>query len=207
MAVNDEKVSELTGINENVEDKTETETEIETESEIAQASIISYLATAGTESTTENTTVSEIPIRKEIELGLKYIMESNLTDEQKKLTLQIYDSIKSTVKDIIPDETINETVKITKTVGHIIKQLETIKVDNKSSSGTDKKAVAIQLGRILIKELTFDETKILTLYDIIAEPMLEAMIDVSKVVNTVVMEVTRKCCPGLLELFRLARRK
>jgi hypothetical protein len=198
MTDNEEKLNEVIVIDEKTEDKTESET-VNTS--------LSHIATAGIEPTNENTTASEIPIRKEIELGLKYIIESNLTDEQKKLTLQIYDSVKNIVKDIIPDETINETVKITKTVGHIIKQLESIKVDDKSPSGTDKKAVAIQLGRIIIKELISDETKILTLYDVVAEPILEAMIDVSKVVNTVVMEVTRKCCPGLFELFRLMRRK
>lgn len=193
MADMEEKIVEVIQIDEKTEDITDSET---------LESCISDIATAGIESTNENTTTSEIPIRTEIELGLKYIIESNLTDEQKKLTLQIYDSVKNIVKDIIPDETINETVKITKTVGHIIKQLETIKVDDKSPSGTDKKAVAIQLGRIIIKELISDETKILTLYDVVAEPILEAMIDVSKVVNTVVMEATRKCCPGLLELIK-----
>jgi hypothetical protein len=38
-------------------------------------------------------------------------------------------------------------------------------------------------------------------YDLVAEPTLEAMIEVSKVVNVAVKEIATKCCPGLLEFF------
>jgi hypothetical protein len=37
---------------------------------------------------------------------------------------------------------------------------------------------------------------------LIAEPTLEAMIEVSKVVNVAVQEAAAKCCPGLFELFK-----
>lgn len=182
---------DVTGINEDTENKTE----------MVQESIV---ATVGSVVTiADNTTKEHQSDRKEdIDVCLKYIMECNVSDEQKKIILHIYDSVKNAVKDIISDQAVNETIKITKTIGHIIKHLESIKIDDKSPSGTDKKAVAVNLGRIIIKELMPDETKIIELYDVIAEPTLEAMIDVSKVVNTVVMEATRKCCPGLLDLFK-----
>jgi hypothetical protein len=187
--------NDVIGISENTENKTE----------MVQESIV---ATAGSEVTiADNTSKEQEPDRKEeIDICLKYILECNVSDEQKKLILQIYDSVKIAVKDTISEQAINETIKITKTIGYIIKQLENIKVDNKSPSGTDKKVVAINLGRIIIKELLSNETKILELYDVIAEPTLEAMIDVSKVVNTVIMEASRKCCPGLLELFKTTLR-
>ena len=144
-------------------------------------------------------------------VGLKMITESSLTEDQKKLATSIYDSVKAAIKEFISDPSVNETIKITKTLGKLIKELENAKVDGKAPSGADKKAVAIQLGRILIKEvITSDslEANILMVYDIVAEPTLEAMIEVSKVVNVVVEKLTTKCGPSfnkLLQCLRLIR--
>ena len=138
-------------------------------------------------------------------MGLTMISESSLTEDQKKLATQLYDSTKEAIKSFITDPSLNNTIKITKTISQLIKQLEGVKVDGKSLSGADKKAVAIQLGRILIKEVTPDdkgEAEILMIYDLVAEPTLEAMIDVSKVVNVAVQELATKCCPGLFSFFK-----
>lgn len=138
-------------------------------------------------------------------VGLKMVSESSLTDDQKKLAANIYESVKLALQDFISDPNVNNTVKITKTIGQVIKQLESGKVDGKVITGADKKAVAIQLGRILIKEVTPDdngEAEILIVYDLIAEPTLEAMIEVSKVVNVVIHEMATKCCPSIFELFK-----
>jgi hypothetical protein len=138
-------------------------------------------------------------------LGLKVISESSLTDDQKKLATSIYDTTKGAIQGFINDVSINNTVKITKTLGEIIKQLESTTIDGKPPTGKDKKVVAIQLGRILIKEVMPDdkgEREVLMVYDVIAEPTLEAMIEVSRVVNVAVQEAAAKCCPGLLELFK-----
>lgn len=138
-------------------------------------------------------------------LGLKMISECSLSEEQKKLASSIYDSVKSAIEGFINDPNVNSTIKITKTLGQVIKQLENTKIDGKVYCGADKKAVAIQLGRILIKEVMPDdkgEDEVLMVYDLIAEPTLEAMIEVSKVVNVAIHEMATKCCPGLLELFK-----
>ena len=138
-------------------------------------------------------------------MGLEMISESSLTEDQKKLASSIYDSTKTAIQGFVNEPSVNNTVKITKTLGQIIKQLENAQVDGKKPSGADKKAVAIQLGRILIKEVMPDdkgEKEVLMVYDLIAEPTLEAMIEVSKVVNVAVQEMATKCCPGLLELFK-----
>jgi hypothetical protein len=140
-------------------------------------------------------------------LGLKMISESSLTAEQKELATRIYDSTKAAIQSFINDTSLNNTVKITKTLGQVIKQLESPSVGANCvvPTGTDKKEVAIQLGRILIKEVMPDdkgEKEVLMVYDLIAEPTLEAMIDVSRVVNVAVQEVAAKCCPGLLDLFK-----
>jgi hypothetical protein len=90
-------------------------------------------------------------------VGLKMITESSLTEDQKKLATSIYESVKAAIKEFISDPSINETIKITKTLGKLIKELENAKVDGKVPTGADKKAVAIQLGRILIKEVITNE--------------------------------------------------
>lgn len=138
-------------------------------------------------------------------LGLKMISESSLSEDQKKLASSIYESIKPAVEGFISDPNVNNTVKITKVIGQVIKQLENTKIEGKAITGADKKVVAIQLGRILIKEVTPDdkgEAEILMVYDLVAEPTLEAMIEVSKVVNVAVQEMATKCCPGILEFFK-----
>jgi hypothetical protein len=149
--------------------------------------------------------VKDIPSK----MGLKLISESDLTIEQKKIAENIYKTTKVNIQSFISDISINNTIKITKTVGQVVKDLENVKIDGKSPSGSDKKIVAIQLGRILIKEVTPDdkgEAEILMLYDLIAEPTLEAMIEVSKVVNVAVQEIATRCCPSLLELFKKFRK-
>ncbi len=173
--------------------------------EIKPATDVSLVTTVVTEKVvTESVGVETIKVVAEI-IGLKMISESSLTDEQKKLATTIYDSVKLALQDFISDPNVNNTVKITKTIGQVIKHLENSNIDGKIPSGADKKAVAIQLGRILIKEVTPDdkgEAEILVVYDLIAEPTLEAMIEVSKVVNVAVHEIATKCCPGLLEIFK-----
>jgi hypothetical protein len=143
-------------------------------------------------------------------VGLKMITESSLTEDQKKLAASIYESVKAAIKEFISDPSINETIKITRTLGKLIKELENAKVDGKAPTGKDKKAVAIQLGRILIKEVVTNdslEANILMVYDVVAEPTLEAMIEVSKVVNVVVQKVATSCGPTFNKFLQLLRLK
>ena len=143
-------------------------------------------------------------------VGLKMITESTLTEDQKILATSIYSSVKTAIKEFISDPSINETIKITKTLGKLIKELENAKVDGKAPTGADKKAVAIQLGRILIKEVVTNdslEANILMVYDVVAEPILEAMIEVSKVVNVVVQKVVTSCGPRFNKVLQCLRIK
>jgi hypothetical protein len=143
-------------------------------------------------------------------VGLKMITESSLTEDQKKLAASIYESVKAAIKEFISDPSINETIKITRTLGKLIKELENAKVDGKAPTGKDKKAVAIQLGRILIKEVVTNdslEANILMVYDVVAEPTLEAMIEVSKVVNVVVQKVVTSCGPTFDKVLKCLRLK
>ena len=142
-------------------------------------------------------------------IGLKMITESSLSEDQKKLASSIYESVKAAIKELISDPSINETIKITKTIAKLVKELENAKVDGKAPTGEDKKAVAIQLGRILIKEVVTNdrlEANILMVYDVVAEPTLEAMIEVSKVVNVVVQKVVTSCGPTFDKVLKYLRK-
>lgn len=140
--------------------------------------------------------------------GLKLLSESSLSEDQKKIASQIYLASKVAVHGTLSDASLNTAVKVTMVVGHIIKELASIKV-----GGSDKKAVAIEVGHILIKELVSDENhknEILAIYDSVGEKTLETMIDVSKTINAVlskgmhaaVEEASTQCCPGLLSFFK-----
>jgi hypothetical protein len=143
-------------------------------------------------------------------VGLKMITESSLSEDQKKLASSIYESVKAAIKELISDPSINETIKITKTIAKLVKELENAKVDGKAPTGADKKAVAIQLGRILIKEVVTNdslEANILMVYDVVAEPTLETMIEVSKVVNVVIQKVVTSCGPTFDKVLKCLRLK
>jgi len=138
-------------------------------------------------------------------LGIKLISESDLSEEQKAIATNIYDSSKKAIQSFISDQSVNNTIKITRIISQVIRQLETATLNGKAITGQDKKIIAIHLGRILIKEVTPDdkcEAEIIILYDMVAEPTLEAMIEVSKAVNVTIKEISAKCCPGLLTLFK-----
>ena len=132
--------------------------------------------------------------------GIEMIATSSLSEEQQKLAKFMYDSVKQVVQNYISDNSINNTIKITMTLGQAIKQMENIKINGKVPTGADKKAIVIQMCRILIKEIT-NEPEILMIYDIIAEQTLEVMIDTSKIVNVRIQEMT-VCCPNISNLFK-----
>lgn len=175
---------------------------------------VAYINTAvtGDMTTTVNICSVAVEISREapsndqiVMLGIKTISEGNLSSDQKKIAIQIYEVTRKSVSGFITDKSINNTIKITKTIGQVIKQLENVKVDGHSPSGADKKEVAIQLGRIIITEIITDdntEAHVLAIYDLLADSILEAMLDVSRVVNVAIHGVATKCCPRLLSLFR-----
>ena len=92
---------------------------------------------------------------------------------------------------------LNNTIKITMMLGQIIKQIETVKICGKVPTGSDKKAIVIQVGNIILKEI--NQPEIIMIYDIIADQTLETIIDVSKVVNVYAQEIATSCCPNFFK--------
>lgn len=129
--------------------------------------------------------------------GFEMISISNLSEDQKKLAKYIYDSAKQSIQSFMSDNSLNNTIKITMMLGQIIKEIETVKICGKVPTGSDKKAIVIQLGDIILKEI--NQPEIIIIYHIIADQTLETIIDVSKVVNVYVKEIATSCCPNFFK--------
>lgn len=75
--------------------------------------------------------------------------------------------------------------------------LENLTFEQKKLTGPTKKAVAIELGRQLIQDVVKDDALkqvVLPLYDTMAEPLLETLVDVSQTLNVAVKEAAASCC-------------
>ncbi len=122
-----------------------------------------------------------------------------LNEEQKDILTLIFDDAKKVAETIFNSPNTDFTVKVTKMIAEIIKLIEDIASKGKKINGSNKKQIALVLGRILINELVKDETTktvILTIYDTIGETTLEIMVDVSRNLNVVVkeaVEVAESC--------------
>jgi hypothetical protein len=140
----------------------------------------------------------KIEVKDTLGQGMNMIIESNLSEDQKKYAAFVYDSTKLLIQEFILTD-MNDIMKITLIISKIVKQIENVKIYKKYPTGIDKKAITIELGRIFIKDMIPDSDSKIAIYDVIAEPMLETMIDVSNNVNISVAT----CCPSVLKLFKL----
>lgn len=132
-------------------------------------------------------------------------LELPITEEQKKIVEFVYDSAKGFASDILNHPTMSNALKITQLIGNIMKLLENLSFGGKKISGATKKAVTIELGRNLIRDLIPNQelkTTLLGMYDVLADSTLETLIDVSQHVNTAVKEAAASCCEFLAECLR-----
>ena len=128
-----------------------------------------------------------------------------LTDAQKTVLKLVYDKVKDSSDIILQHPTLDSALKITQMMASIIKLLESVKLQDALLAGKDKKLIALEVGRLLIKDNVKDEEKqvvLLMIYDSTAEALLETMIDVSQHLNVKVKEVAGLCCDGLMSLFK-----
>lgn len=136
---------------------------------------------------------------------IKVEMVETLTDAQKTVLKVVYNKVKESSDLILQHQTLNSALKITQMMAAIIKLLESVTLKDALLAGKDKKLIALEVGKLLIKDCIKDEEKqvvLLMIYDSTAEALLETMIDVSRHLNVKVKEVTGMCCDGLLSLFK-----
>jgi hypothetical protein len=125
---------------------------------------------------------------------VKIAEKQALTEFEKDLVQRLYDNGKDLTQSILTDSTSDNSMKITQLIAQLMILMD--KLPGEKISGPVKKAVALELGKALIKDLVQENTtrvKILLLYDVLAEPTLETMIDVSRVVNKQMKEAAQGC--------------
>tara|TARA_B110000208_G_C11771430_1_gene430423 strand:- start:669 stop:1121 length:453 start_codon:yes stop_codon:yes gene_type:complete len=133
------------------------------------------------------------------------IEKSNLNNKQKLILKKVYYLIKGKLLNIMNlHKNEFDRSEITKSIFDmiciIIKNVENIKINNKPLSGNDKKLIALELGRIFINTEIINnntEISIIEIYNLIAESILENIIDVSNEVNVVI----EKGCKKLFSCF------
>ena len=143
----------------------------------------------------------ETAIEKAIEMSVivtSIVDDSDaLTKEQKEVLSVVFEKVKASVESIMIDMDISNHIKIMQIISSIIKIVEGLTVMKKTISGIDKKAIALACGRKCIKMMK-NHLDMLLLYDMIAEPTMETMIDVSRNLN---VNVVGECCAGFFSFF------
>lgn len=147
--------------------------------------------------------MESVIVEKAIEMGTIVISDVDsdaLTKEQKEILSVVFEKVKTSVESIMIDMDLSNHIKIMQIISSVIKIVEGLTVMKKTISGIDKKAVALACGRKCIKMMK-DHLDMLLLYDAIAEPAMETMIDVSRNLNINGKEVG-DCCMSLFSLFK-----
>jgi hypothetical protein len=122
--------------------------------------------------------------------------DTRLTAEQKQIVKLIYDKAKESVETILTAANVADAIKITQTIATIIKLLEMVTLNSAKVAGADKKKIALELTRDVMKDVIKDESvkaNLLAMYDLVAEQTLETMIDVSRSLNVSVQKAA-SCC-------------
>lgn len=145
------------------------------------------------------TAVTEVKVATTVEdLTTQLVLEDNrLTAEQKNIVKLIYNTAKETVEGILTTANVSDVIKITQSIAAIIKLLEMVTINNAKVAGSNKKKVALELTKDLIKDIIKDESmkaNIIAMYDMVAEQTLETLIDVSRTLNVAVQNAASACC-------------
>lgn len=134
---------------------------------------------------------------------VEQVEDSNtLTAVQKEVLSNVFNDVKDTAQLLMADTEISNQIKIMKLVSRIIKTVQDLSAMKPALTGVDKKVIALECGRKCIKMMK-DHLDILMMYDLIAEPALETMLDLSRKLKPVKIEELTKaepsveCCMGL----------
>ena len=123
---------------------------------------------------------------------------SKLTEQQRAIVQTLYESAKNASESLLTDTTLDSSIKITQLIAQLMAFMEQVNLGGEKISGANKKAVVLELGRLLIKDHIKDNVqrvKILLMYDVLAEKTLEVMIDVSHLINKQAAKAVITDCP------------
>ncbi len=124
---------------------------------------------------------------------------SSLTELQKQTIETIYSSLKTQIDTIIDHFKKNNSTQVlfyTFLISQIVK-----KVEQTTLKGVDKKNVAIEIGRLIMKDIITEPTEqeqILIIYDTLASSLIDQLIDVASNLNikaeNVQVSQPKACC-------------
>lgn len=127
-----------------------------------------------------------------------------LTKEQEDALNEVYDKAKTICDSIVNIVSLNNSVKITQIIGKVITLIEDLVKSGVKLSSIDKKIIAMELCRRIIKESPLDnkiKENILYKFNAIGDEMLETVIHISKNININiknVQEVITPCCSSFM---------
>ena len=125
---------------------------------------------------------------------------ASLSEKEQLLISHVYNTIKHDIEMILINFDVSNYTKIIQMIALIIKSIESITSQKEKIAGAIKKKVALECGRMCIKQMK-DHLDILMIYDSIAETALETMVDVSRNLNVKVISEAAttavNCCMGL----------
>ena len=107
---------------------------------------------------------------------------AGLTAVQKAAVAAVIGTMKETATSILAD---TSALAVTVLLGKLVKAVEGLSISGARLAGADKKAVVLEVGKQLITEVVPAEQRgiVLSIYELAAEPTLEAMVDVSRTLN------------------------
>ena len=130
-----------------------------------------------------------------------------LTPVQKNAIALLYNDAKEIIVTISEAANTSLFVTVSKIIGEVIKLVEAVSVTQTTLAGADKKIVVIEVIRKILTDAISDEelrSKILAVFDEIAEATIDVMIVVSnglkaikKLEEEIVKDVKTVCCPFL----------
>jgi hypothetical protein len=132
------------------------------------------------------------------------IEEANsLTPTQKEALDIVFNDVKGTVEHIMIDADVPIQIKIMQMISPIMKTVQDVSALKLALTGADKKAIVLECGRKCIRMMLKNHQDMLMLYDTIAEPALETMLDLSRNLKSVLKQVEKKepsptCCLEVL---------
>ena len=135
---------------------------------------------------------------------IKAVEEANsLTATQKEALDIVFNDVKATVEHILIDADVPVQIKIMQMISPIIKTVQGVSALKLALTGADKKAIVLECGRKCIRMMLKDHQDMLMMYDTIAEPALETMLDLSRNLKSVLKQIEKKepsqeCCLELL---------
>lgn len=118
---------------------------------------------------------------------------NHLTAVQKEVMWDVFNEVKETVQHIVIDMDVPNQIKIMQIISRIIKTVQDVSAAKSMLTGIDKKVIALECGRKCIKMMMKDHLDMLMLYDTIAEPALETMLDLSRKMKIKDVEVPTGC--------------